>query len=83
MGYGYWTQSTRRGTAPTSTTDMANSGVCLAMYDRAHAAAYFTVGSNSYKHTTNAYRAPESTTAFASCVECLATALRTKAAAFL
>jgi hypothetical protein len=44
---------------------MANSGVCLAMYDNAHAAAYLTVGSNSYKHTTNAYKAPESTTAFA------------------
>jgi hypothetical protein len=53
------------------------------MYDKAQAAAYFTVGSNYYKHTTNAYKAPESTTAFANCVECLATALSTNAAAFL
>lgn len=62
---------------------MANSGVCLAIYDNAHAAAYFTVGSNSYKQTTKAYNAPESTTAFASWVECFATALKTNAAAFL
>ncbi len=83
MGYGYWTHNTNKGTAPTYTTDIANYGVCLDMYDKAQAAAYFTVGSNSYKHTTNAYKAPESTTAFANCVECLATALSTNAAAFL
>jgi hypothetical protein len=53
------------------------------MYERAHAADYLTVGSNSSRHTTRASKAPESTTAFASWVECLATALRTKAAAFL
>jgi hypothetical protein len=53
------------------------------MKESAQAAASFTVGSNSSRHTTNASSAPESTTAFASCVECFATALRTKAAAFL
>ena len=62
---------------------MANSGVCLAMKESAQAAASLTVGSNSSRQTTNAYKAPESTTAFASWVECFATALRTKAAAFL
>ena len=53
------------------------------MKESAQAAASFTVGSNSSRHTTNASSAPESTTAFASWVECFATALRTKAAAFL
>lgn len=62
---------------------MANSGVCLAIYESAHAAASLTVGSNYYKQTTRAYKAPESTTALANWVECLATALNTNAAAFL
>ncbi len=62
---------------------MANSGVCLEIYDNAHAAASLTVGSNSSRQTTKASKAPESTTALANCVECLATALNTKAAAFL
>ena len=53
------------------------------MYDKAQAAAYLTVGSNSSKQTTRAYKAPESTTALANCVECFATALKTNAAAFL
>ena len=74
---------TRRGTAPTSTTFIANYGVCLAMQDKAHAAASLTLGSNSSRHTTKASSALESTTALASWGECLATALRTKAAAFL
>jgi hypothetical protein len=76
-------QSTSNGTAPTSTTAIANSGVCLAIYDNAQAAAYFTLGSNYYKQTTKASKAPESTTALASCGECFATARRTNAAAFL
>ena len=45
---------------------MANSGVCFAMYDKAQAAASLTVGSNSSRQTTKAYKAPESTTALAS-----------------
>ena len=57
--------------------------MCFAIYDKAHAADSLTVGSNSSRHTTNAYNAPESTTAFASWVECLATARSTNAAAFL
>lgn len=57
--------------------------MCLAIYDNAHAAASFTVGSNSSRQTTKAYKAPESTTAFANYGVCLATALKTKAAAFL
>lgn len=83
VGSGYWIHKTKRGTAPTSTTFIASSGVCLAIQERAHAAASFTLGSNSSKQTTSAYKALESTTALASCAECLATALRTKAAAFL
>lgn len=53
------------------------------MYERAHAAASLTLGSNSSRHMTNASRAPDSTTEVANWVECLATALRTNAAAFL
>lgn len=53
------------------------------MHDKAQAAASFTLGSNSSKHTTKASSALESTTALANCGECLATALSTKAAAFL
>jgi hypothetical protein len=44
---------------------MASYGVCLAIYDNAQAAAYLTVGSNSYRQTTRASKAPESTTALA------------------
>ena len=55
----------------------------LEIYDKAHAAASLTDGSNSSKQTTNASSADESTTAFAKVYECLATALKTKAAAFL
>jgi hypothetical protein len=75
--------NTNKGTAPTSTTFIASYGVCLAIHERAHAAASFTLGSNYYKQTTRASRALESTTALASWGECFATALRTKAAAFL
>ena len=53
------------------------------MYDKAHAAASLTLGSNSSKQSTKASRAPLSTTDFANVAECFATALNTKAAAFL
>lgn len=58
--------NTRSGTAPTSTTFIANSGVCLAIQERAQAAASLTLGSNSSRQTTNASSALESTTALAS-----------------
>jgi hypothetical protein len=74
---------TSNGTAPASTTCYANSVVCLAIYERAHAAASFTLGSNSSRHTTKASKAPDSTIDWARVVECFATALRTNAAAFL
>jgi len=54
--------NTSKGTAPTSTTACANSVVCFAMYDRAHAAASLTDGSNSSKQTTKASNAPDCTT---------------------
>lgn len=57
--------------------------MCLAIYDNAHAAFSFTVGSNSSKQATKESSAPESTTAYANYGECLATALNTNAAAFL
>ena len=80
---GSWTQSTRSGTAPASTTHAASSALCPAMYPSAHAADSLTPGSNSSRHCTRESRAPLSTTACASGGECFATALRTNAAACL
>jgi len=75
--------STNNGTAPTSTTAYASLSVCLAIYDKAQAAASLTLGSNSSRQTTRLSNAPLSTTAYANYAECLATALNTNAAAFL
>eukprot|EP00438_Fugacium_kawagutii_P006865 Skav205280 [mRNA] locus=scaffold1690:101397:104939:- [translate_table: standard] len=80
---GSWNAKTNKGTAPASTTLLANSFVCFAMYPSAHAADSLTEGSNSSKLSTKDSMAPESTTACASGAECFATARRTKAAAFL
>lgn len=80
---GSYTQRTSKGTAPASTTALANYPLCLAMCPSAHAADSFTPGSNSSRQVTKASKAPLSTTAKANSGECLATALSTKAAAFL
>jgi hypothetical protein len=58
--------NTKRGTAPTYTTFIANYGVCFAIHESAHAAASLTLGSNYSKQTTRASSALESTTALAS-----------------
>jgi hypothetical protein len=51
--------------------------LCLAIQERAKAAASFTEGSNSSKQFTKASSAPELTTALASYGECFATDLNT------
>ncbi len=78
-----WTASTRRLTAPASTTTWASWGVWRAILSRAPAATSLTEGSNSSRHIIKGGMAPESTTAWARGAECLAMALNTPAAAFL
>lgn len=75
--------NTNSGTAPASITAFANYSLCLAIYESAQAAFSLTIGSNSSKQVTRAYKASESTTACANSGECFATALNTNAAAFL
>ena len=74
---GSWRHNTKLSTALAWITLWANSGLCLAIKPKAHAAASLTPVSNSSKHPTNGSNAPLFTTSSANKALCLATLLKT------